>query len=121
MNILHYIIGILIAVIIVLSISLYKVCADRNDVRRSLRFANSTNDALSIRYQKMKKALFKVVGLKENVPEDCKLGPWCQGCTYMKKYEVFIDHHITTTAYYCGKDKACKHFVQAQEYVKEEA
>ena len=114
MNILHYIIGILIAVIIVLSISLYKVCADRNEAKRSLRFTNNTNDFLSIRYQKMRKALFKVVELKQNIPEDCKLGPWCKGCMYVKRHTYSVDCFETAELVYCGKEEACKHFVQRE-------
>ena len=114
MNILHYIIGILIAVIIALSISLYKVCADRNEAKRSLRFASANNDEWHRKYKKMHKALFEVIKIKRNTPEDCKLGPWCECCMYVKRYTYSIDRFETAELLYCGKEEACKHFVQKE-------
>ena len=48
----------------------------------------------------------------ENIPSDCKLGPWCQGCQYAKKYIRHLEEVDNIEAFYCGKNEACKNFVQ---------
>lgn len=115
MNLLHYIIVILIAVIIGLIISQRIVTNERNEARRVLRFDKNKNDELLRKYKKMHKALFKVVELKQNIPDDCKLGPWCKCCMYVKRHTYSIDRFETAELVYCGKEEACKHFVQRED------
>lgn len=78
--------------------------------------ANYRYDDLSTKYVKLQKDIYEMTRLKENTPEDCKLGPWCRGCTYAKKYEVFITTSDTVKMNYCGKDEACKQFIQRSTY-----
>lgn len=109
-----YIIVILIAIIIGLIISLYVTSRDRNEAKHSLRFASAKNDEWYRKYKKMHKALFEVIKIKRNIPEDCKLGPWCKGCMYVKRYTYSIDRFEKEELLYCGKEEACKHFVQSE-------
>lgn len=121
MTLLHYIIGILISVIIGLIISLRITTNERsiatnerNEARRILQLTKDKNDELLRKYEKIRKALFKAIELKQNIPEDCKLGPWCKGCMYVKRHTYSIGHFEKAKLVYCGKEEACKYFVQKE-------
>ena len=67
---------------------------------------------------------FEVMGeLKESEPADCKRGPWCKACEFVKTYHYseyipggYMRPGFTTlrTAYMCGKGDSCKQFVQKE-------
>lgn len=52
----------------------------------------------------------------KETPDDCKLGPWCQGCQYSRTYSRYIDTvNGRISSFYCGKKEVCKHFTQVVE------
>lgn len=57
--------------------------------------------------------------LEASEPPDCKRGPWCRACEFVKTYHC-KDYYsglfsgITMTGYMCGKGESCKHFVQKE-------
>ena len=65
-----------------------------------------------------------ILTLKDNIPEDCKPGPYCKSCSFVKKYyyghNVFSNcflpgYHNTITGYMCNKANICKNFVQEEK------
>lgn len=67
----------------------------------------------------LKTRLEAIVEIKESEPPDCKRGPWCKACEFVKIYHYgeYIPGNGYTTynnAYMCGKGDSCKHFVQKE-------
>lgn len=115
MTFIHYAVIVLSIACGILSAMLIKVNKENENVIRASQRAINKYDYLCLRYEKMRKALFEVVKLKQNLPEDCKRGPWCLGCTFVKKYTSHIDRFETMELSYCGKEEACEHFIQKEE------
>lgn len=62
---------------------------------------------------------FKNMGkLQESVPEDCKKGPWCESCAFVKKFYLHRNYGYVVggveTAYICGKSDSCSNYVQRE-------
>ena len=51
-----------------------------------------------------------ILTLKDNIPEDCKPGPYCKSCSFVKKY-----YYGYITGYMCNKANICKNFVQEEK------
>lgn len=57
--------------------------------------------------------------LKETEPADCKRGPWCRACEFVKtfycrRYMPGIGYVGDEVVYMCGKGESCKHFAQKE-------
>lgn len=50
----------------------------------------------------------------KSAPPDCKEGPWCAACDFVKYYHVPY-HGEFQPLRCCGKGEACKHFVQKEK------
>lgn len=57
---------------------------------------------------------------KENTPEGCSLGPWCQSCAWVKKYYRYVSlREGGVYAFYCGKAEACEQFQPTKQEADE--
>jgi len=63
-------------------------------------------------YMYLKMKLDEYVGLFENTPTGCKVGPWCKACEFGKHFVFYNSFCQEDELYYCGKAEACKNFVQ---------
>lgn len=52
--------------------------------------------------------------LPKTAPADCKEGAWCESCEFAKTYTARAGIWGSYTKLYCGKEEACKNFVQVK-------
>ena len=50
----------------------------------------------------------------DSVPEDCKIGPWCKQCIFVRGYSTIVLGNVVNKTY-CGKAEMCSNFVQNME------
>ena len=53
----------------------------------------------------------KIADLKSSTPADCKRGPWCQTCQFVRP---FFNPLGGAEAYVCGKSESCSNYVQKE-------
>lgn len=59
--------------------------------------------------------------LNDAMPPDCKRGPWCKACEFVKEVKVFRPLEpgkpacIVETLHVCGKGESCNNFVQKEK------
>lgn len=58
--------------------------------------------------------LRKSTELNDSVPEDCKVGPWCKKCIFVKGYSTIVLGNVINKTY-CGKSEICSNFVKNME------
>lgn len=58
--------------------------------------------------------LRKSTELNDSVPEDCKVGPWCKKCIFVRGYSTIVLGNVVNKTY-CGKAEMCSNFVQNME------
>ena len=93
------------------------------DERKELSLSKDRESMLRHQVENLERVLDRSVksfdelkDLMKNAPEDCKMGPWCQGCQYAKEYVRYLGHnHGSVDAVYCGKNEACQHFAQRED------
>ena len=52
--------------------------------------------------------------LNDSVPEDCKVGPWCEGWIFVRGYSTIVLGSVVNKTY-CGKAETCSNFIQNME------
>lgn len=89
-----------------------------------LRGVERELDAYKKQLIRTEEDLRDILTLKDNIPEDCRPGPYCKGCSFVKKY--YYDHNVFSncfspgyhniiTGYMCNKANFCKNFVQEEK------
>lgn len=58
--------------------------------------------------------LKKSTEINESVPEDCKVGPWCKKCIFVRGYSTIVLGNVVNKTY-CGKAEMCSNFIQNME------
>lgn len=58
--------------------------------------------------------LNKSTEINDSVPEDCKVGPWCKKCIFVKGYSTVVLGNVVNKTY-CGKAETCSNFIQNME------
>ena len=58
--------------------------------------------------------LKKSTEINDSVPEDCKVGPWCKKCIFVKGYSTIVLGNVVNKTY-CGKAETCSNFIQNME------
>ena len=58
--------------------------------------------------------LNKSTKINDSVPEDCKIGPWCKQCIFVRGYSTIVLGNVVNKTY-CGKAEMCSNFVQNME------
>lgn len=58
--------------------------------------------------------LNKSTEINDSVPEDCKIGPWCKKCIFVKEYSTIVLGNVVNKTY-CGKAEMCSNFIQNME------
>ena len=58
--------------------------------------------------------LRKSTEINDSVPEDCKVGPWCEGCIFVRGYSTIVLGNVVNKTY-CGKAETCSNFIQNME------
>lgn len=58
--------------------------------------------------------LNKSTEINNSVPEDCKIGPWCKQCIFVRGYSTIVLGNVVNKTY-CGKAEMCSNFVQNME------
>lgn len=58
--------------------------------------------------------LNKSTKINDSVPEDCKIGPWCKKCIFVKGYSTIVLGNVVNKTY-CGKAEMCSNFIQNME------
>lgn len=63
----------------------------------------------------MSRIIKDLTEVRNEVPDDCSFGPWCQGCVYVKNYYKYLGaRYGAIDTIYCGKEDACKNFIQRE-------
>ena len=58
--------------------------------------------------------LNKSTEINNSVPEDCKVGPWCKKCIFVRGYSTIVLGDVVNKTY-CGKAEICSNFIQNME------
>lgn len=58
--------------------------------------------------------LNKSTEINNSVPEDCKVGPWCKKCIFVRGYSTIVLGNVVNKTY-CGKAEMCSNFIQNTE------
>ena len=58
--------------------------------------------------------LKKSTEINDSVPEDCKVGPWCKKCIFVRGYSTIVLGNVVNKTY-CGKAEMCSNFIQNME------
>lgn len=58
--------------------------------------------------------LKKSTEINDSVPEDCKVGPWCKKCIFVRGYSIIVLGNVVNKTY-CGKAEMCSNFIQNME------
>lgn len=96
--------------------------ADRKEVKRleqALDLVKKDYELDKEQHERVMKKAFedisKMAEIDITTPRDCKKGPWCAGCTFVKEYRARDGYGSYVTKHYCGKEEACKNFVENKE------
>lgn len=58
--------------------------------------------------------LNKSTEINNSIPEDCKVGPWCKNCIFVRGYSTIVLGNVVNKTY-CGKAEMCSNFIQNME------
>ena len=58
--------------------------------------------------------LNKSTEINDSVPEDCKVGPWCKKCIFVRGYSTIVLGNVVNKTY-GGKAERCSNFIQNME------
>lgn len=64
------------------------------------------NKSLEARNNELHNTIHRLESLTD-VPDDCKMGPWCKACVYSKTFHTGYGMGPIT---YCDKNNSCQHF-----------
>ena len=100
--------------------NVFKKVKELEEEAERLRGVERELDAYKKQLIRTEEDLRDILTLKDNIPEDCRPGPYCKGCSFVKKYcygyNVFSNRFSPTiTGYMCNKANICKNFVQKEE------
>lgn len=77
---------------------------------------DALKEELSTRKKELKEAreiIERYRVLDDAAPVDCKRGPWCKACEFVKPMRTYHGM-ISREDYFCGKAESCKNFVQKE-------
>lgn len=93
------------------------------ELERENRGLMSENESLKSALYYAEEQIKELLKMKGDIPEDCKPGPYCAGCNFVKDYRysnhvrgstVFRCYETRLNGYICGKGGICKNFVQKE-------
>jgi hypothetical protein len=76
-------------------------------LKRDIEELQRENKSLATRNHELHETIYQLERLTD-VPDDCKMGPWCKACVYSKTIRSVYNYVDTIT--YCDKNNSCQHF-----------
>lgn len=83
----------------------------RSELERELLVAKSRIASLEGTVNSYDRKFEKIADLKDSTPADCKRGPWCKTCQFVRP---FFNPLGGPTIYVCGKSESCSNYVQKE-------
>ena len=84
-----------------------------------LRNVEKENDELRRSLSSAEAQMRGLLGLKDDIPEDCTPGSYCNACEFATHYHYhnwgyYTGRNTTITGIICGKANVCKNFIQKE-------
>jgi hypothetical protein len=77
-----------------------------DSLKRAIDELQIENKSLEARNIELRNTIYRLESLAD-VPDDCKMGPWCKACVYSKTFRTAYGMDTIT---YCDKNNSCQHF-----------
>lgn len=98
------------------------------ELEKEVAYLERENEGLRESVEYADKHLETLLKLTADIPEDCKPGSYCKGCSFAKEYHyhnycynysragrwLSTSYDKRLNGYICGKGEICKNFVQKE-------